>query len=62
MCSSDLTAADLARRDQLDATRVTDPLVKAADAVELDTTGLSIDEVVGRLLALVGTACGEVPA
>ncbi len=56
------TAADLARRDQLDATRVTDPLVKAADAVELDTTGLSIDEVVGRLLALVGTACGEVPA
>jgi cytidylate kinase len=51
------TAADLARRDRLDATRAADPLAKAADAVELDTTGLGIDEVVARLVALVGAVC-----
>jgi cytidylate kinase len=50
------TAADLARRDQLDSTRATDPLAKAADAVELDTTGLNVDDVVTRLVALVGDA------
>jgi CMP/dCMP kinase len=52
----DATAADLARRDRLDSTRATDPLAKADDAVELDTTGLSIDEVVARLRALLGGA------
>ena len=52
----DATAVDLARRDRLDSTRAIDPLVKAADAVELDTTGLTIDEVVARLLALLGGA------
>ena len=52
----DATAVDLARRDRLDSTRAADPLVKAADAVELDTTGLTIDEVVARLLALLGGA------
>ena len=53
----DATAVDLARRDRLDSTRTTDPLAKAADAVELDTTGLGIDEVVTRLRALVGAVC-----
>ena len=45
------TAADLARRDQLDSTRAADPLAQAADAVVLDTTELGIDEVVARLVA-----------
>jgi len=40
-------------RDERDATRDHSPMVAAADAVELDTTGLSIDEVVDRLVALV---------
>jgi CMP/dCMP kinase len=48
------TAADLARRDQLDSSRAADPLVQASDAIELDTTGLGIDEVVARLVALTG--------
>jgi CMP/dCMP kinase len=52
-----LTAADLARRDRIDSTRATGPLTRAADAVELDTTGFDIDEVVARLLALVGAVC-----
>jgi CMP/dCMP kinase len=48
------TAADLARRDRLDSTRATDPLAKAPDAVELDTTGMDVDQVVSHLIALVG--------
>ena len=51
-----MTAADLARRDRLDSTRVTDPLRVAPDAVVLDSTELGVDEVVGRLLALLGEA------
>ncbi|MGW1062601.1 (d)CMP kinase [Micromonospora rubida] len=47
------TAADLARRDQLDSTRKADPLQQAADAVVLDTTELGIDEVVDQLRALL---------
>ncbi len=47
------TEADLARRDQLDSSRTTDPLRQACDAIEVDTTGLSIDQVVVRLLDLL---------
>jgi cytidylate kinase len=50
----DVTAADLRRRDSLDSSRATDPLRRAADAVELDTTRLGIDEVVSRLRELLG--------
>jgi cytidylate kinase len=46
-------AADLARRDLLDRTREVSPLRVAEDAVYLDTTGVPIDEVVGRVLAIV---------
>ena len=47
------TAADLARRDRLDATRALDPLAQAPDAVVLDSTALDIDEVVVRLVGLL---------
>jgi len=40
-------------RDERDASRAHSPMVAADDAVEVDTTGLSIDEVVARLVALV---------
>jgi CMP/dCMP kinase len=50
----DRTAADLNRRDRLDSSRTADPLRRADDAVELDTTKLGIDEVVARLRALLG--------
>lgn len=46
-------AVDLAARDKSDSTRSVAPLTKAADAVYIDTTGVSIDEVVARVLALV---------
>ena len=40
-------------RDARDEQREHSPLRPADDAVELDTTGLSIDEVVARIAALV---------
>lgn len=49
--SYDSVSADIARRDQADSTRVSDPLQAADDAIVLDTTGLSIDEVVAAVLA-----------
>jgi cytidylate kinase len=52
------TVADLARRDALDAGRAADPLTRASDAVVLDSTELGVDEVVGRLVELVGRAGG----
>lgn len=45
-------AADIARRDGLDSSRATSPLTQAADAVEVDTTHLGIDEVVETLVEL----------
>lgn len=45
----DTVAADLARRDALDSGRSADPLMRADGAIEVDTTHLSIDEVVELL-------------
>ena len=43
---------DIRERDARDAGRAAAPLVPAADAVLLDTTELTIDEVVARVLSL----------
>ena len=40
-------------RDERDTTRVDSPLLAADDAVTVDTTGLTIDEVVDRIVKLV---------
>jgi len=55
------TAADLARRDRLDSTRAADPLVRASDAVVLDSTGLGVDEVVAHLTELLTTVRAAAP-
>jgi len=47
---------DQALRDEQDRTREHSPLKAAPGAVELDTTGLSIDEVVERISELVEAA------
>jgi cytidylate kinase len=44
---------DIAGRDKLDSTRVTSPLRPAVDAVIIDTTDISIEETVRRVLELV---------
>jgi cytidylate kinase len=46
----DAVAADLARRDQLDAEREHDPLRQAEDATVVDTTDLTIEEVVNEVV------------
>jgi cytidylate kinase len=46
-------AAELRERDHRDRTRATSPLVPAADAVIIDSTSLSEDEVLARIEKLV---------
>lgn len=43
----------LVERDRLDATRATSPLVAAADASNIDTTGKSITAVVEEVMAVI---------
>lgn len=42
---------DLQKRDQIDSTRATAPLAIAPDAVVIDTTPLTVDQVVSRIEA-----------
>lgn len=46
-------ATALAERDRSDATRTASPLAVAEDAIRIDTTGLSIEDVVARVLEAV---------
>jgi cytidylate kinase len=43
---------EIAERDQRDSTRTASPLVASADATMLDTTGMSVDGVIGRVLEI----------
>jgi cytidylate kinase len=45
----------LERRDEEDKARKAGPLVKPSGAVEIDTSGLTLPEVVARILAAIGT-------
>jgi cytidylate kinase len=46
--------AEQTMRDERDSTREHSPLRAATGAVRIDTTGLGVEEVVGRIAALVG--------
>ncbi len=50
----DEVLAGIVDRDTRDSTRPIAPLVAARDAVHVDTTGLTFDEVVAKVVALVG--------
>jgi len=45
--------ADLERRDHLDSTRDESPLIKAKDALEINTDNLSIDELKDKILNII---------
>ncbi len=45
--------AEMLERDRKDSTRKHSPLKKAEDAVEIDTTGISIEEQVNRIVEIV---------
>lgn len=47
---------NLKKRDKIDSGRKISPLRKAEDAVELDTTDLSVDEEIARMINLVEEA------
>jgi cytidylate kinase len=51
--SFDETFADMSERDQRDATRTDSPLATAKDAIVLDSTGLSINEVFERMMLAI---------
>jgi cytidylate kinase len=51
--SYDQVLADIRTRDDRDSSRSTAPLVPAGDAMELDTSFLSVDAAVARAIALV---------
>lgn len=46
----DVIEREIRERDQLDSTRTDSPLTRAADALQLDTTGLTPEDVVERML------------
>ncbi len=52
-CSLENVYADLEKRDQFDSSRKHSPLVKADDAIVIDTTRLTIDQQVSRILEIV---------
>ena len=49
---------EIKMRDQLDSTRKESPLKKADDAIEIDTTDLTIDQVVIKIIGLINSAKG----
>jgi CMP/dCMP kinase len=51
--SFDETFADMSERDRRDTTRADSPLATATDAVVIDSTGLSIDEVLERMMVAI---------
>ncbi|RDY70109.1 (d)CMP kinase [Halobacillus sp. SY10] len=44
---------EIRKRDEIDSNREIAPLVKAEDAIEIDTTSMNIDEVVEGILTIV---------
>ena len=50
---------EVRRRDEQDMNRPVEPLRQAADAVPVDTTGMSFDQVVKTILALVKEKTGR---
>ena len=52
-------AADLRERDRRDRTRAASPLVAAADAVVINSSSMSEDEVLGRVEQLVQEKCNR---
>jgi CMP/dCMP kinase len=56
----DQTLADIAERDRRDTTREDSPLVVAQDAIVIDSTGLSIEDVFQKMMKVVKARSREV--
>lgn len=55
------TRAEIDRRDELDSSRAAAPLVRALDAVELDSTAMTADEVVDEVLRMYNEVTSPQP-
>jgi cytidylate kinase len=55
----DQVQVELERRDRLDSTRATSPLVEAPDAVRIETDGLDVQQVVDAIRAHLGPRSPE---
>ena len=53
------TFADMNKRDRRDSTRTDSPLLVANDAIVIDSTGLSIEESLERMMAVVREKAGN---
>jgi cytidylate kinase len=53
LAHGEAVAEDITRRDEADSHRAVSPMVKADDANEIDTTGMSVDDVVEAIIDLV---------
>jgi len=53
--------ADMTERDRRDTTRADSPLLKADDAILIDSSGLSIDEVFGKMMEAIRKKSGGRP-
>ena len=59
-CSYESVLAELKKRDYIDSHRDFAPLKKASDALELDTSNMSIEEVVNEVLNIINKKVGEI--
>lgn len=59
-CTVEQMEEELRRRDYIDSHRSFAPLSKAEDAIELDTSDMTIEEVVNKVLQIVQEKVGEV--
>jgi cytidylate kinase len=59
--SVDATRVAQSRRDRLDSSRPASPLRRASDAVEIDATDLTLEQVVDAICALVVAAAEPAP-
>lgn len=55
------TRAALEARDSRDSSRADSPLVQAADAVYIDSSSFTIDDVIAQVLQLIATQSSEKP-
>ncbi len=51
-CDQDSVQENILKRDEFDINRANDPLKKMLDAIEIDTSNITIDEVVNQIIEL----------
>lgn len=59
--SLDETFADMTERDRRDSTRTDSPLKIADDAITIDSTGMSIDQVLQQMIVAIEAKSGREP-